>query len=86
LRPKALWSGQSAVAATAMVQLGLAMSRWPRAASALISGMTSGTSGSIRKADELSTTTVPDFTAIGAYFFEMPPPAENSAISTPWKE
>src|SRR5437868_7563905 len=52
---------------------------------ALISGITSGTSGSIRKAEELSTTTAPDLTAIGAYFFEMLPPAENSAISTPWK-
>src|SRR6188472_4372313 len=52
---------------------------------ALISGMTSGTSGSIRKAEELSITTAPDFTAIGAYFREMLPPAENSAMSTPWK-
>ena len=53
---------------------------------ALISGITSGTSGSIRNAEELSTTTAPDFTAIGANFFEMLPPAENSAMSTPWKE
>ena len=53
---------------------------------ALISGITSGTFGSIRKADELSTTTAPAFTAIGANFREMPPPAENSAMSTPWKE
>src|ERR1700704_2074938 len=53
---------------------------------ALISGITSGTFGSMRKADELSTTTAPAFTAMGANFLETPPPAENSAISTPSKE
>ena len=53
---------------------------------ALISGTTSGTSGSMRKAEELSTTTAPAFTAIGANFLEMPLPAENSAISTPLNE
>src|SRR5436190_4058265 len=53
---------------------------------ALISGMTSGTPGSMRNADELSTTTAPAFTAIGAKFLEMPLPAENSAISTPLNE
>ena len=35
---------------------------------ALISGITSGTSGSMRKAEELSTTTAPAFTAAGANF------------------
>src|SRR5882724_7925012 len=54
--------------------------------SALISGITSGTFGSMRKADELSTTTAPALTAMGVNFLEMPPPAENSAISTPSKE
>src|SRR6266480_786133 len=53
---------------------------------ALISGMTSGTSGSMRKADELSMTTAPAFTATGANFLEMPLPAENSAMSTPSNE
>src|SRR5229473_2762101 len=53
---------------------------------ALISGITSGTFGSMRKADELSTTTAPAFTAMGVNFLEMPPPAENSAISTPSNE
>ena len=53
---------------------------------ALISGITSGTFGSMRKAEELSTTTAPAFTAIGVNFLEMPPPAENSAISTPSNE
>src|SRR6266568_4463014 len=54
--------------------------------SALISGITSGTFGSMRKADELSTTTAPAFTAMGVNFLEMLPPAENSAISTPSNE
>ena len=39
----------------------------------------------MRKAEELSTTTAPAFTAMGANFLEMPPPAENSAMSTPAK-
>ena len=50
---------------------------------ALISGITSGTFGSIRNAEELSITTAPAFTAAGENFREMPPPAENSAMSTP---
>jgi hypothetical protein len=53
---------------------------------ALISGITSGTVGSMRKAEELSMTTAPALTAIGANFLEMPAPAENSAISTPSNE
>ena len=53
---------------------------------ALISGITSGTFGSMRKAEELSITTAPALTAIGANLREMLPPAENSAMSTPSKE
>src|SRR5207244_5315105 len=53
---------------------------------ALISGITSGTFGSMRKAEELSTTTAPAFTATGANLREMLPPAENSAMSTPSNE
>src|SRR4030067_1048024 len=53
-----------------VVQFGFAMiprfRYWP-IASALISGTTSGMSGSIRKADELSTTTAPEFQAAGAH-------------------
>src|SRR3984957_5742570 len=52
----------------------------------LISGITSGTAGSIRNADELSITTAPALTASGENFLEMPAPAENSAISTPANE
>ncbi|MGY3160156.1 hypothetical protein ACVW0V_009296 [Bradyrhizobium elkanii] len=67
-------------------QFGLAMMPlWSRMRLALISGITSGTFGSIRNAEELSTTTAPDFTASGANFLEMPLPAENSAMSTPSK-
>src|ERR1043166_4721113 len=50
---------------------------------ALISGITSGTFGSMRKAEELSITTAPPLTASGANLREMLPPAENSAMSTP---
>jgi hypothetical protein len=53
---------------------------------ALISGITNGTFGSIRKADELSMTTAPHLTAIGENLLETLLPAENSAMSTPSKE
>src|SRR3569833_3769623 len=49
----------------------------------LISWTTSGTSLFIRKAEELSTTTAPFLTAMGANFFEVEPPAENSPMFTP---
>src|SRR6185503_826069 len=70
------WIGHSGTSAVIAEQFGLAM----------ISGITSGTFGSIRNAEELSTTTAPAFTAAGANFREMPPPAENSAISAPSKD
>ena len=55
-------------------QFGLAMiPLWVLMASGLISGITRGTSGSIRKADELSTTTAPASTAAGANSFAPPP-------------
>jgi hypothetical protein len=44
--------------------------------------MTSGTPSSMRKAEELSTTVHPAAEARGAYFLEMEPPAEKSAMST----
>src|ERR1700761_1136311 len=67
-------------------QLGLAMMPlWSLMRRALISGTTSGMAGSVRKAELLSTTTAPAFTAIGPYCLEMPLPAENKAISTPLK-
>src|SRR5580693_1033703 len=71
----------------AVVQLGLAM--MPRCfltSPGLISGMTSGTESSMRKALELSTTTQPALAAMGANSLEMPAPALKRAMSTPAKE
>jgi len=69
-----------------VVQLGFAT--MPRflycaIASGLISGTTSGTSGSIRNADELSTTTAPDSHAAPANSLLREAPAENRAMSIP---
>src|SRR5690606_25186964 len=50
-------------------------------ASGFTSDTTSGTSGSSRQADELSTTTAPASANRGACSREVPPPAENSAMS-----
>ncbi len=81
------WIGHSGTSAVMAAQFGLAMMPLcSRMRLALISGITSGTFGSMRKAEELSMTTAPAFTATGANFLEMAPPAENSAISTPSKE
>jgi hypothetical protein len=54
-------------------------------ASGLISGMTSGTSGCMRNADELSMTTAPACTARGANSLLRALPAEKKAISMPLK-
>ena len=51
----------------------------------MISGTTSGVFESMRNAEELSTTTAPAFTATGAKRFDCAPPAENSAMSTPFR-
>ena len=81
------WIGHSGTSAMIAEQFGLAMMPlWSPMRLALISGITSGTFGSMRKAEELSTTTAPAFTAAGANFREMSPPAENSAMSTPSKD
>ena len=50
------------------------------------SGTTSGTSGSIRQALEVSMQTAPAMTADGQNSLEPLPPAARSAISTPSKE
>jgi len=50
---------------------------------AFTSGTTSGTSGSMRQAEELSTTIVPRSAAIGPHSRERAAPAEKSAMSTP---
>ncbi len=59
---------------------------WVVTASGLISGMTSGTAGSIRKALELSIITAPDWTIVVAHAFDVEPPAEAKTTSTPLKE
>src|SRR6185437_2643016 len=81
------WIGHSGTSAVIAAQLGLAMMpSWSPMRRALISGITSGTAGSIRNAEELSTTTAPAFAAAGAKRFAGPLPAENSTMSTPSKE
>ena len=71
-----------------VVQFGLAMIPFGHLATSpgLISGTTSGTSGSIRNAEELSITTAPAAAAAGANSSEMPPPALKRARSMPEKE
>ncbi len=49
------------------------------------SATTSGTSGSMRQADELSTTMAPAAATAGARALLVAPPAENSAMSSPLK-
>src|ERR671910_3501626 len=69
---------------TMVVQLGEAtMPSCVLAACGLISGTTSGTFGSIRHALDLSTTTAPAFTIMGAYSFDCGEPAAQKAMSTP---
>ena len=83
--PASACSGASTGMAAMVVQLGLATmplsirSRSP----GLTSDTMSGTSGSIRQADELSMTTAPAAANTGASTFDVPPPAENRAMSTP---
>jgi len=77
---------KSAIKVMAVVQLGLAMMpRWRFTSPALISGTTSGTASSMRKALELSRTTQPALAASGANTLEMLAPALNKAISMPPK-
>src|SRR5437588_4863858 len=60
LRATTIWMVEQFGLAT--IPLGMYARAW-----ALTSGTTNGTSGSIRQADELSTTTAPAFAAIGLY-------------------
>ena len=57
--------------------------RCDAAAASLTPTTTSGTSGSIRHAEELSTTTAPASANRRACSFDRAPPAENRAISIP---
>jgi hypothetical protein len=86
LHPNAWCSGYNAIRVIAVVQFGLAMiPLCSFTSSLLISGITNGTSGSMRNALELSMTTQPSFAAKGANSFEMLPPALNRATSIPAK-
>jgi hypothetical protein len=56
--------------------------RKPATASAFTSGTISGTSGSMRQADELSITTAPAAAILGDHSFDTVPPADIRQIST----
>ena len=85
--PAARWIGQTAVARTAAVQFGLAMRpSWRARSCAFTSGTTSGTLGSMRKADELSITIAPAARAAGANSRLRPAPALKKAMSMPLKQ
>src|SRR5665811_1260131 len=87
LRPQPACSAPSASIIVSVVQLGLLMMPLGRLRTwaGLTSGTTSGTSGSIRKAPELSTATAPCDTAIGAHWVAMSSGTSNIATSTPSK-
>ena len=77
----AIRSGTSCI----VEQLGLAMMpSWAAASSSLTPTTTSGTPGSMRHCEELSTTRQPRLAASGARSLETEPPALKSAMSTPW--
>ena len=75
----------SATISCIVEQFGLAIRPlWPSSACGLTSETTSGTSGSRRHFDELSTTTAPASTKRGAHSPDVEPPALKSARSKPW--
>ena len=84
-RPASTWSGLSTGIAAIVVQFGLAM--MPLRASAIASGLTSdttsGTSGSMRNAEELSMTVTPAAAKRGASSRDEVAPAEKRAMSRP---
>jgi hypothetical protein len=73
--------------AAMVVQLGLATMPLGmfRKACGLTSDTTSGTSGSLRQAEELSMTIAPAAAALGASSREVSPPAEKNTMSRPAK-
>ena len=84
--PKASCSALAGSMTAIVVQFGLATMPLPMwsSASGLTSDTTSGTSGSMRHADELSTTRAPAAAKRGDHSREVAPPALNSATSKPW--
>ena len=91
-RPACSCSGFNTTTSWMVLQLGFAMIRRPpgfKASSTsrgFTSGTTSGQSGSMRKALELSMTTAPARAAWGANSRETVAPGEKRAMSTPAKE
>ena len=85
LSPNARCSAPTATIIDSVVQFAFAMIPFGRLASCsgLISGTTSGTSGSIRNAPELSTATAPWPAAIGAHAAETSSGTSNMATSMP---
>ena len=83
-RPRGAAASSTGIAAI-VVQFGLAMMplRAFATSAPLTSATTSGTSGSIRQADELSITVAPAAANVGASSRDPAPPAENSAMSSP---
>ncbi len=83
--PAASCSGFSTGIAAIVVQFGFATIPFGIESSAcgFTSDTTSGTSGSIRHADELSTTSAPSATTFGASRREVDAPAENTTTSSP---
>ena len=85
--PTAWWIGHTAVHRIAAVQFGLAITPlWRLRSPGFTSGTTSGTLGSMRKADELSITTAPAAFAAGTNSRLRVAPAEKKAMSTPLKD
>src|SRR6185437_14711475 len=85
VRPYSRCSGAIATIIASVVQFALAMIPLGRlrTCSGLISGTTSGTSGSMRNAPELSTATGPRAAAIGAHSADTSSGTSNIATSTP---
>ena len=85
MRPAASASGLTTGMPTMVVQFGLATMPFGIRSRAwgLTSDTTSGTSGSMRHADELSMTVAPAAATRGASSRDAVAPAENSAMSSP---
>ena len=86
MHPAARCRGATASIAVIVVQFGTEMIPGfghPSSASGLTAGITSGTSGSIRNALELSMQTVPFAAISGRNRLAVSAPAETNATSTP---
>src|SRR5471032_1639265 len=85
--PAAWWIGHTAISRIAAVQFGLAMTPlWWARSPGFTSGTTSGTLGSMRKAEELSITIAPAALACGMNSQLRVAPALKKAMSMPLNE